>query len=119
MSHFTETQHQSLMHECMEWEMGLSEYKEKINLMKEELVSLLAARKSHEDQMKIEHFQNQFHIQLINIHDMEHAVKKHMEDADRHSDYRFKEPHHDLKLRFESLVRDLGDLEKEFKLFLT
>jgi hypothetical protein len=101
----------------MEWEMGLSEHKEKVNLMKEELVSLVATRKSHDDLMKIEHFQNQFHIQLINIHDIEHAVKKHMEEADRHSDYRFKEPHQKLKMKFESLVRDLSDLEKEFKLF--
>lgn len=119
MSNFTETKHQSLMHECMEWEIALSEHKEKVDLMKEELSSLVAKKTGHEEQMKMEHFQNQFHIQLINIHDLEHAIKKHMYEADRHPEYKFKDPHLDIKERFESLNKDLNNLEKEFKLFLT
>ena len=119
MSHFTESQHSTLMHECMEWEMELSGHKEKINMMKEELNSAIASGKRHEDQIKVEHFHNQFHIQLINIHDMEHAIKKHMEEADRHPEFKFKEPHQQLKSEFESLVKQLNDLEKEFKLYLS
>lgn len=119
MSNFTESKHQALMHECMEWEMGLSDHKEKINMMKEELTTASNEKKGNEDQIKIEHFQNQFHIQLINIHDLEHAIKKHMEEADRHPEYRFKEPHEGLKEKFDGLVKDLNNLEKEFKLFLS
>lgn len=118
MSNFTETKHDSLIHECMEWEMGLSEHKEKINMMKEELNAIPVSTKAHEDRVRIEHFQNQFHIQLINIHDMEHAIRKHMNEADQHPEYRFKEPHQELKSNFESIVKQLNELEKEFKLFL-
>jgi len=44
MSTFTEVQHQELIHECMEWEMALNAWKDKISDLRNELYVFAAGK---------------------------------------------------------------------------
>jgi hypothetical protein len=117
MSTFTEVQHQELMHECMEYEMGLNEWKEKISELRDELYAFAAGKVNTEIKIGIEHFHNQFHIQQINIHDLIHEINSLINQANEHPEFRFKDQHHEIKTKFDSLIKSLRDIESEFKSF--
>jgi len=114
---FTTTKHQELMHECMEWDLNLKAMKERINEWRNELYALSPFRQQQEEKMDIEHFHNQFHIQMINLHDLIHEIEQHMSQADEHPENRYKEPHQALKGKYEALVKIIEELEATFKEF--
>ena len=66
----------------------------------------------------IEHFHNQFHIQLINVHDLKHEIRRHVIEAERHPDFGHRIPHHHLKDKLDLLIADLDKLEKDFHNFI-
>lgn len=117
MSTFTEVQHQELMHECMEWELGLNAWKEKLNELRDELYAFAAGKVDSETKIGIEHFHNQFHIQQINIHDLIHEISTLIKQANEHPEFRFKDEHHELKNKFNALIKSLQGIEAEFKSF--
>ena len=63
--------------ECNTWREKLRQYKEEFN--KDEAKLQATTRQSlSKDQLKdVEHLHNQFHIQLINIHDLKQSIKVH------------------------------------------
>ncbi len=82
---YTETQQRTLVDECHQWHDELVAYREKINRLKSELYYFAPGKTEHDVLLGIEHFHNQFHIQLINIHDLKHEIKHHLKEAERAS----------------------------------
>jgi hypothetical protein len=75
----------------------------------------------------LEHLQNQLHIQLINIHDLKHAVKMYdhnlSHEVSGNNDAAFSENmsslHENLHNNYESLETTLSDLRSDFDHFVT
>ena len=114
----TETQHRLMLDECKNWHGILVSYREKINQCKTELYFFAPGKTDHEVLTGIEHFHNQFHIQLINIHDLKHEIKHHLHEAERYPNFGHRIPHHYIKDKLDMLLSDLDELEMEFHEFI-
>lgn len=111
--------------ECEAWRQTLRLYREEFTQDKTKL-QLAASRTLSKDQLQdVEHLHNQFHIQLINIHDLKQAIKNH----DRKIGYEMREQnglneetvaeHENLFSQYQSLEHTLQDLREEFNTFLS
>jgi hypothetical protein len=114
----TETQHKAMISECKDWYNILAAYREKINSLKTELYFFAPGKTDHDILTGIEHFHNQFHIQLINIHDLKHEIRHHVREAERHPNFGHRIPHHYIKDKLDLLIADLVKLEEEFHGFI-
>lgn len=114
----TEAQHHALIDECKAWYSQLASYRTKINNLKNELYYFAPGKTDQETLIGIEHFHNQFHIQLINIHDLKHEIKQHVHDAELHPNFGHRIPHHHVKDKVDMLIADLDKLELEFHDFV-
>lgn len=110
--------------ECEAWRQTLRQYREEFTQDKTKL-QLAASRSLSKDQLQeVEHLHNQFHIQLINIHDLKQSIKSH----DRKIGYEMREmkalneetvaDHENLFGQFQRLEQTLQDLREEFNQFL-
>ena len=114
-----------LISECEAWRQTLREYRDEFTQDKTKLQQA-ASRTLTKDQLQdVEHFDNQFHIQLINIHDLKQAIKNH----DRKVNYETVthggqlndetvNDHENLYDQYQSLEHRLLDLREEFGGFL-
>ena len=66
-----------ISHECNNWRDSLRQHKQEINDLKSELQEVAAHLHSKNALLQVEHYQNQFHIQLININDLKQDIKLH------------------------------------------
>ncbi len=64
-----------LSQECSKWREALRSYRESIANCQNKLQEFAGKQLSKEELQKVERFHNQFHIQLINIHDLKQSVK--------------------------------------------
>jgi hypothetical protein len=115
----TETQHRSLVDECNKWHDTLKAYRKKLQDLKTELYYFAPGKTDHDILLGIEHFHNQFHIQLINIHDLKHEIRYHVNEAERHPNFGHRIPHHYIKEKLDLLLADLDQLENDFHKFVT
>jgi hypothetical protein len=115
---FTETQHRTLLDECKLWLDELASYRGKINQLKTELYYFAPGKNDKDVMVGIEHFHNQFHIQLINIHDLKHEIRFHVNEAERHPTFGHRIPHHYIKEKLDMLLSDLDKLGDEFHAFI-
>ncbi|MBL7740299.1 MAG: hypothetical protein JNK14_13875 [Chitinophagaceae bacterium] len=111
--------------ECESWRQVLRLYREEFSQDKTKL-QLAASRTLSKDQLQqVEHLHNQFHIQLINIHDLKQAIKNH----DRKIGYEMREQkglneetvaeHETLFNQYQTLEHTLQELREEFSGFLS
>lgn len=63
--------------ECNTWRESLRSYRDEINQMKQNLQKAAGLNLSKDQLQEVEHYHNQFHIQLINIHDLKQSIKAH------------------------------------------
>ncbi|MBV9962579.1 MAG: hypothetical protein JO072_10060 [Parafilimonas sp.] len=70
--------------ECNDWRETLRSHRDELHQMQTTLQQAVNHPLSTEERTELEHLQNQLHIQLINIHDLKHAVKLH--DRKLHSE---------------------------------
>ena len=115
---YTETQHRTLIDECVHWLNELASYRQKINQLKNELYYFAPGKTEPDTLLGIEHFHNQFHIQLINIHDLKHEIRIHVNEAEKHPTFGHRIPHHYIKEKLDMLLSDLDKLENEFHAFV-
>ncbi len=115
---YTETQHRTLLDECSQWLTELASYREKINQLKNELYYFAPGKNDPVVMVGIEHFHNQFHIQLINIHDLKHEIRYHVHEAERHPTFGHRIPHRYIKEKIDMLLSDLDKLGDEFHSFI-
>jgi hypothetical protein len=111
--------------ECNVWREKLRNYREEFNSHEAKLRQAAGQALSKEQLQDVEHLHNQFHIQLINIHDLKQAIKTHDRKinfekaafngmANEDSIVR----HEELHGEFQSLEQTLEDLRSEFDAFL-
>jgi len=75
----TATEVGQLAGECNLWLDTLRSFRNKFNHHKISLQEIASYQTERDVLLEIEHLHNQFHIQLINIHDLKQAVKKHLQ----------------------------------------
>src|SRR6476469_10942157 len=108
-----------LSSECTEWRQILRNYKDEFSTAKRYLEEICRKSLSKDQLQEIEHFDNQFLIQLINIHDLKQSIKTHEKQINQdlstgdisESTYSF---HESLLDQFLSLENTLQELRNEF-----
>ena len=63
--------------ECNTWRDSLRSCREDLNQLKKQLQQTAAQNLSKDQLHDVEHYHNQFHIQLINVHDLKQSIKAH------------------------------------------
>ncbi len=110
--------------ECNEWLQILRNYREEFQTSKKSLQEICGKTLSKKQLLDVEHFDNQFHIQLINIHDLKHSIKVHEKRIEHESasgeiaEQNFT-LHEELLTEFLSLENTLQELRNEFKAFIS
>ena len=111
--------------ECQEWRQILRNYREEIQLSKKSLEEICRKNLSKEQLKEVEHYDNQFHIQLINIHDVKQFIKAHERKlglegraGEGIGEETYTE-HEQLLDQFLSLESTLQELRNEFKNFIS
>ena len=111
-----------LSKECNAWRETLRSYRDEFGQLKNRL-QVLAGRQTHRDVLlEIEHLDNQFHIQLINIHDLKKAVKNHQHRIDKemangHLSEEAAADHENLYDDYSRLDHTLQTIRQEFAEF--
>jgi hypothetical protein len=111
--------------ECTTWRQQMRNYREEFTQLKDKLRQI-APKVTQKDLFQdVEHYENQFHIQLINIHDLKHSIKAHdlkasTEKAVRNgqvSDVTWAE-HEQLYDDYQRLEHMLQELKTSFQQFV-
>jgi 7-keto-8-aminopelargonate synthetase-like enzyme len=114
-----------LISECEAWRQTLRQYRDEFTQDKTKLQQAASRTLSKDQLQDVEHLHNQFHIQLINIHDLKQAIKNH----DRKIGFEMREQkalneetvadHENLFNQYQSLEHTLQDIREEFNHFLS
>ncbi|MBS1620659.1 MAG: hypothetical protein JST10_00175 [Bacteroidetes bacterium] len=111
--------------ECNTWREALRHYKDEFTSDKSRLQQVASQPLSKDELQQVEHLHNQFHIQLINIHDLKQAIKTHDrmlsfksagEEVQLNEDAMAN--HENLFEQYQSLENTLKELREEFTVFL-
>ena len=78
----TTTEVGQLAGECNLWLDTLRTFRNKFQHYKSVLQDMAVNQTQKDVLLEIEHLDNQFHIQLINIHDLKQAIKRHTQKVD-------------------------------------
>lgn len=112
--------------ECTLWRDTLRTFKSKFLANKSTLMAMAPYQTSRDVLVEIEHLDNQFHIQLINIHDLKHAIKRHMDKIaferatmNEHISDEVMGRHEYLYDEYQSLETTLHIILREFDRFVT
>ena len=111
--------------ECNAWREKLRQYKEEFSSDETKLQQTTRQSLSKEQLQDVEHLHNQFHIQLINIHDLKQSIKTH----DRKMNFEKAafngyvnedslSRHESMLEEYQSLEQTLLELREEFNNFL-
>lgn len=107
--------------ECNAWRAQLRQYRDEFT-QDENKIRQVAGNPLSKDQLQdVEHLHNQFHIQLINIHDLKQSIKNHERHllAEAPPSEELLQTHESLQDEFRLLEQTLTDLRTEFNGFLT
>jgi len=63
--------------ECNTWRESLRSYRQDLNQLNKQLQQTAGQNLSKDLLHDVEHYHNQFHIQLINVHDLKQSIKAH------------------------------------------
>ncbi len=114
-----------LSRECNQWRETLRSFREEFNQHKAELTEAAQKTLSKDQLTDLEHFQNQLHIQLINIHDLKQSVKTHEKrvsfEVSVNGGQTTEETltdHENLDDEFRALKQTLTDLQSGFRIFV-
>lgn len=115
-----------LSEECNAWKNVLRSFRDEFNQFKDRLQSVAGRQSNRDVLLEIEHLDNQFHIQLINIHDVKQEIKSHERSISREkgsNDGQITDPtlarHEKLYDEFQRLEQTLLDVRDEFDTFIT
>ena len=112
--------------ECGTWRETLRLYRDELTQHKTRLQQAAGQPLSKVQLQEVEHLHNQFHIQLINIHDLKQAIKLHdrkmgfdvSSNKGQLNEQTFAE-HENLFDQYQTLDHTLQDLRDEFNQFLS
>ena len=114
-----ETQHQQLLDEAKKWKEHLRTYVDSINELKNKFYKWAAGKSDRDVLVQIERFHNQFHIQQINLHDLKHSIRIHMQVLKINPDADHTGNHQQLEEQYDFLIKDLDHLETNFTAFIS
>ena len=109
--------------ECADWRQALRSYRDEISNDKKNLEQLCRKNLTKDQLHQVEHFQNQFHIQLINIHDLKQTIKAHERRLELYTAAQetpsedMLAKHEELFATFSSMEAMLSDLRNDFNSF--
>ena len=115
-----------LSKECNAWRETLRSFKDEFGRFKNRLQDLAGRQTQRDVLLEVEHLDNQFHIQLINIHDLKQSIKIHQRQIDAGmaanngtvSD-EILAHHENLFDDYQQLENTLQELRQEFNHFST
>ncbi|HEY6976280.1 MAG TPA: hypothetical protein VH396_08315 [Chitinophagaceae bacterium] len=115
-----------LSRECNQWRERLHSYRDEFNQLKSKLQQAVNKSLSKDQLTDLEHYQNQLHIQLINIHDLKQAVKAHDKKVNfevatnggQVTDEVYAD-HENLYEEYQSLEQTLNDLRSDLNRFVS
>jgi seryl-tRNA synthetase len=111
--------------ECNSWRENLRQLREEFSKDKIKLQDAVSQPLSKDQLQQVEHLHNQFHIQLINIHDLKHAIKAHEHKMHHEMKVHGKlhtetlAEHENLLDQYQHLDSTLQELREEFDGFLS
>ncbi len=112
--------------ECNTWREKLRQYRDEFSKDKTKLQDAASQPLSKDQLRDVEHLHNQFHIQLINIHDLKHAIKTHEQKMSYEKNVNngmisgeTLAQHENLLDQYQALDNTLQDLRTEFDGFLS
>ena len=111
--------------ECNTWRESLRSSRDEINQLKHRLQQAASQTLSKDQLQDVEHYHNQFHIQLINVHDLKQSIKAH----DRRVNFEMSAhngqisedtlaEHEHLLEEYQTLDNTLQGLREEFSSFI-
>lgn len=108
--------------ECSDWLQILRGYREEFHQFEKALQDTCRKSLPKTELQNVEHFQNQFDIQLKNIHDVKQSIKSHERqiksaDAENPNEESYAQ-HEQLLNEFLGLENTLQDLRNEFKNYI-
>lgn len=105
--------------ECADWRQILRNYRDEIHNCEKALTEACKQSLTKDHLTQVEHFQNQFDIQLRNIHDLKLHIKAHERKVQQEqgSENLFAEHEHLLN-EFLGLESTLQELRDEFRNFV-
>ena len=111
--------------ECNTWRDSLRSSRDEINQLKLRLEQVAGRQLSKDQLQDVEHYHNQFHIQLINVHDLKQSIKTHdrkvsFETAANNGQLNEETiaEHEQLFEEYQTLNHTLQDLQDKFSDFL-
>ena len=105
--------------ECTDWRQILRNYREEFHNCEKALTAMCNQPPSKAHLTQVEHFQNQFDIQLRNIHDLKQTIKAHERRLQLHGtpSEELLTQHEELYDRFSGMEATLLDLRNDFNSF--
>lgn len=110
--------------ECSTWRNTLRDQRSNFTSLKQKLQQLATNLQDKNALQDLEHLENQFYIQLINIHDLKHAIKEHEQIASWEKERNGQvtdatlSAHEDLHTQYEQLQATLNNVKQEFSSFV-
>ncbi len=121
-----QTDFSQLTMDCGSWRHSLRSHRDGINSSKQQLLHVAGNNLSRNQLKDVEHFQNQFLIQLINVHDLKQAIKAHerrvsFEHSANNGDLQDETliAHEHLLAQYQMLNETLLKLKEAFSNFLS
>lgn len=118
------TETSQLTRDCNSWIESLRSQREEINRMKMELQDAAANITDKDLLERVDHYENQFEIQLNNVHDLKKNIKLHDQVGLQKFSFEKGMPpelvqdHEKLSFEYADLRRILNDLKSDFRSFL-
>ena len=119
-----QTDTSQLSAETADWRQILRNYRNEFNECKKLLQNSCNEKLTKQQFQEVEHFHNQFHIQLINIHDVKQKIKTHEKKVqleltgNNHLKEQTYSEHERLLDEFITLENTLQNLREDFKNFI-
>jgi len=105
--------------ECADWRQILRNYRDEYKSCEKALLEMFKKSLSRDHLTQVEHFQNQFDIQLQNIHDLKQTIKSHERKVQQHeAEEGIYVRHEQLLNEFLGLESTLQELRDDFRNFI-
>jgi predicted nucleic acid-binding Zn-ribbon protein len=115
-----------LSRECSSWKEHLRNFRSELSDCRQRLQDAVSHPVHRSDLPQVEHYNNQFDIQLSNINHLKHAIKEHERIANWEITFRSGNvsdatwaAHESLLDQYQVLEHTLSDLKEEFSSFVT
>ena len=111
--------------ECASWRENLRNYRSELSSYREKLQDVVSQQVPRNELPHIEHYTNQFEIQLANINKLKHDIKEHERAALFTHSLNLTHPeslqqtHENLLDQYTSLEGTIVELKKEFSAFVS